>query len=80
MKMRKITCAASGVALTRFHGCLLPHGQSSPEIGTLSRDVAKGVGTIGARKEPMDCVFRPYGGQPVHFTGRSRSMDWRSAT
>jgi Protein of unknown function (DUF992) len=70
MKMRVIAFVASGLALGAVPLMSVPAwAVPSLEIGTLSCDVSTGVGMIVARKEAMDCVFRPHSGQPVHYTG-----------
>jgi hypothetical protein len=70
MKKHMIPVVTSGIALSVIPLMSVPAWAGpSVDIGTLSCDVSKGVGMILTRKEAMDCVFRPDGGQPAHYTG-----------
>lgn len=47
----------------------VPSKADMAKIGILSCDVSKGVGEILARKQSLNCQFKPDGGKPETYTG-----------
>jgi hypothetical protein len=67
--MLRNTIAASAAALSLLMGAATVHGQSGANIGTLTCNVAGGVGFIFGSSKDLSCLFTRTDGKAERYTG-----------
>ena len=67
--MLRNTIAASAAALSLLMGAATGHAQSGANIGTLTCNVAGGVGFIFGSSKELSCLFTRTNGKAERYTG-----------
>lgn len=67
--MLRNTIAAGAAALSLLMGAATVHGQSGANVGTLTCNVAGGVGFIFGSSKDLSCLFTRTDGKAERYTG-----------